>query len=48
MRCAHEYDTLDAIEYAAEMGFRIVSREQNSLLADKAAKAVGDEDEGTR
>lgn len=45
---AYEYDAFDAIEDGAKMGFRIVSREQDGLLADEAAKTMGDEDERTR
>ena len=47
MRSAHEYDALDAIEYALKMSFGVISREQNGLLADKAAQAVSDKNEGT-
>ena len=47
MRSAHEYDAFDAIEYTPKMSFGVISREQNGLLADKAAQAVSDENERT-
>ena len=45
MRSAHEYDAFDAIEYALKMSFRVISQEQNDLLADKATQTVSDKNE---
>jgi len=44
VRRAQEYDALGAVEYAPEMRFGVVSREQNGFLADEATQAVGDKD----
>ena len=46
MRGAHEDDAIGASEYAPKMSFGVISREQNGLLANKAAQAVSDKNEG--
>jgi hypothetical protein len=47
MWCAHKYDPSRVFENVAKMRFGIVTRQQNSFLADKTAKAMRDENEWT-
>ena len=45
MRRTHKDNPDDTVEYATEMRFWVVLREENGFLAHEAAKTVADEDE---
>jgi hypothetical protein len=47
MWCTHKYDPGRVFENIAKMSFGIVTRQQNSFLADEATEAVRDENERT-
>jgi hypothetical protein len=47
MRSAHEYDAFGVVEYVLKVYIGVISREQNGSLADKAAQAATDKNEGT-
>lgn len=42
---AHKCNALGAAEHPSKMQFGVVSREENGLLAEEPAKAVGDEEQ---
>ncbi len=48
MRRTHKSDPNNTVEYAAKMRFWVVLRKQEGFFADKAAKAMDDEDKRAR
>lgn len=44
MWSAYKYNALSVIKYALKIQLRVILGEQNSFLADKAAKAISNKD----